>query len=854
MNLLDFHSHGPNSSLERHINEVCLAGSTPDERLAIACHDLGKAWSVWQTFIKAEHKGFGCLDHWIKTHPAEGIVFDPWYKYGEKNNFTYRHERPGALISFFYFAVIERNYRTALISLLINDAHHGNLNRLGDCNHLGQVIKIAYAVDWLRVFKDPSFNFFCVEYLKTKGVSESQLKTVMDIITNLLIKKDSNGRDTIINNPYWFTKTNPVFGHYLKWLKGLAGVEKAHILMKVRNLLGMLVWQDHFSASGINDGKTVEKNFYSHYTPSFKERSRNPVFDKQKAIDVLRDQLSTNALALAEKDATFYLLPAPTGLGKTLSFIKLGERLVERYKLSGIVIAAPTIAINAQTHETLRGDLGADSLQLWNYSQRDSTENEGGFLLGSEEERANGHRDFDNPFLKSYNVTTFNQVVGAMIDNHRDSCVKGLFLQNKVIILDEFHKFNDSLLPYVFRILDLWAKTYNCKIILASATPFDVSLLTDKDVSIASLDQDWVREVFANPIIDNRRSYTFIGRKDSEEISNRINEIHKGNESLLVVCNLVGNGTRSLYGSLDIVNPWTVLNNLQTAGKSRAVVIMDGLTPKGVRKEIIAGVGERLKKGLPVTLISTSMIEVGVDLDFDRALIDWMGLNSVVQRGGRVNRNGTKTTCQVEVFSHLVEDKEGHEKNSSWEILYKLTICKDRRGSNIDKNLKDLMWDNIRGQEMAFNNMCLRSPSQTDFSLVKIFQEILSKMPKNSFIEPWNKLLRYEGECGSFNFENCRLIADIYGNDEYGEDYLLFPSKELAKEFQTSVDNKALIGLAPFSKERDEYVRKIKNWEAEAIVTVTSGLDKSIEEVFAVMMVDEKNNILRKELRICWPK
>ena len=60
-------------------------------------------------------------------------------------------------------------------------------------------------------------------------------------------------------------------------------------------------------------------------------------------------------------------------------------------------------------------------------------------------------------------------------------------------------------------------------------------------------------------------------------------------------------------------------------------------------------------KHRPVTLISTQMIEVGVDLDFDAGLIDYQGLAATIQRGGRVGRNGRAEECEVGVFS-LIDD------------------------------------------------------------------------------------------------------------------------------------------------------------------------------------------------------
>ena len=68
------------------------------------------------------------------------------------------------------------------------------------------------------------------------------------------------------------------------------------------------------------------------------------------------------------------------------------------------------------------------------------------------------------------------------------------------------------------------------------------------------------------------------------------------------------------------------------------------------RSEIIAKIKEDIKNGINTTVISTSLIEAGVDLDFKAVFREIAGIDNILQSGGRCNREGKMDMGDVFVF------------------------------------------------------------------------------------------------------------------------------------------------------------------------------------------------------------
>ena len=132
-----------------------------------------------------------------------------------------------------------------------------------------------------------------------------------------------------------------------------------------------------------------------------------------------------------------------------------------------------------------------------------------------------------------------------------------------------------------------------------------------------------------------------------------------------------------------------IFNTKKTVDKF--YMMLEGLTDRPIyqlstnmcaqhRLDIIAEIKQHLKKGIPIICISTQLIEAGVDIDFNRVIRYYAGVDSIVQASGRCNRGGKRDKGQVtlvnltseeENLSRLKEIKA--KKDATEHIIHKIS-------------------------------------------------------------------------------------------------------------------------------------------------------------------------------------
>jgi CRISPR/Cas system-associated endonuclease/helicase Cas3 len=283
----------------------------------------------------------------------------------------------------------------------------------------------------------------------------------------------------------------------------------------------------------------------------------------------------------------------------------------------------------------------------------------------------------ESQFSSPYNVTTFNQVVLSIAHPHRNHCVRSLWLKNAVIIMDEIHKLPVHCLLYLLPLAELYAEQNNCTWIFGSATPLPDSKKIFRDIKVSKINENVSATFKQSSILYQRRAYQRIEDQNAASIADLIQSRAGQSGQDLVLLSLVEKGTFAVAKILGIpTDPW---NRIFTRlNPEHPIVWLDGSVPPLLREHYLSYVKSRLSVGQPVTLLTTQVVEAGVDLDFETGFTDLISLPSTLQRGGRVARearpDGRSRTLNVFNFKAIVNDKGQEVERTTKEILDNIAL------------------------------------------------------------------------------------------------------------------------------------------------------------------------------------
>lgn len=786
-----FWSHGEGSSLLEHLREVMSAAESFSERVTLACHDIGKATHMWQKYIRQTG---GKSPH---NHAASG----------------------GVLAASILMKL--NDPESALIALHAAGAHHG---------FLSQILSSNSTEEYRIVFNDNQAKGFFLD-------TETGIASLLPEIPLEILR-------TVWTESGYFGDWNVQCDFAEKLMDSISVERRLSIALRARFLLGRLCladWQSASKQSGEGADVRSWRELYPNIIPRFRLPRDYP--DRGRELDRLRRQIKESFHAILKKDACFYFIDAPTGLGKTEAMLSGAEMMLNEKGYERIVFGVPQVSIADQIFADYFKT--GDHAQIWNYRRQEKT-TELKKSAGTEEVEPFPALKFaleqaQHPFSETYNITTFNQILLAMAHPRRNRCAKGLGLRNTVIIMDEFHKLPMLILPYFFRIAREYAAQFNCCFILGSATPLAQVHYLDLEDS-ERIPENETGPVYCSSVIDSRRYYVSIGALTVAEVGKRILDFHnESDQNLLVVVNLVGDGSWPLRRVLGVpYSPWEAIEAAKTTSDTgRLILFLDGLVPPCLRRDVI----ETCKTAMlrrAVTLVATQMVEVGVDLDFDVAMIDYQGLAATLQRGGRVGREGERNTpCQVEVFSLKLEG--GGDRNTSFN---KLNDIEAEHNSLMKLSYFETMVSKIhefKNEENKFfetwvKEGCIKKDSELADFFLCIQKRVWSTPLDSDWIE---KFLSMNGGSGNLGMTLLHLqhIAEL--SQTKGENSIIvFETYEDAQRFFAL--EKTICDGCSTEDERKMYFKKVRDHE----ISISDKTKKEMElNYFGTTAIVEKTEV-----------
>jgi CRISPR-associated endonuclease/helicase Cas3 len=344
-----------------------------------------------------------------------------------------------------------------------------------------------------------------------------------------------------------------------------------------------------------------------------------------KLVNRVRAEVYQACINAAELKSGVFRLAVPTGGGKTLSGLAFALKHAAKHKHDRVIVAVPYTSIIEQTVNVYR-DIFGEAAVLEHHSATKSTVDDEDARSTAAQARL-ATQNWAAPLI----VTTTVQLLESLFHNRTSRCRKLHNIVNSVIILDEVQTLPIGLLASIVNVLQELAALYHVTVVLCTATqpalegnsPYLAGFEQVQDIIEPLQAQEHFRQLSRvnYEIPDETWSWVQV----AEDVQN-----HQHEQALLIL------NTRK--------DALEALAALPVDAEDGRLFHLSTLLCGAHRRKVLEVVRSRLKENLPCWLVSTQVVEAGVDLDFPAVYRALGPLDRIVQAAGRCNREGNKKT------------------------------------------------------------------------------------------------------------------------------------------------------------------------------------------------------------------
>lgn len=574
-----------------------------------AIHDLGKGTPFFQQYLSPEKIDTGFL----KSHSMISSVYVSWLILNDSE-------------------ISEANRQfLALLASLVIQGHHSGLK------------KPSNYVKNLDYFDDNNiFSQQMESLIQSNNIEELNVITTHDLRLRSFIEFSKSWQDHLFN----FNK------HILldELHTTFNSTDKLESYFLINLLYSILLDADISDVAGLTRPKrqeitqTIIKDYISS---NIKTKNSNDF----KEINILRNTLFNHVdnIILNNDRSKIYTLTAATGLGKTLTSINFALNLRQQIELdkgykARIIYVAPFLSILDQNMEVFQKVFNVDqkrnsSLILMHHHLAPINYHDD--LLGKEEYSTSQSHLLITGWNAEIIVTTFIQFFNSVFSRYASYLRRLNNLVGSIVILDEIQSVRPELWEIIRKALLCLTNEFNVTIILMTAT--QPHIFTSEAKEIAS----------TNTTIKNM----------PQRVSFQLR-----NQNGITLDNFCAEMNKLIRDNPD-KNIMIELNTIPTASKCFDKIHSDNhdirflssqVIPKHRRPRI-----NEIKEQLEVNnrnntralvLVTTQVVEAGVDLDFDIVVRDIGPIDSIVQSAGRCNRHGMRKASESLFYIYRIMD------------------------------------------------------------------------------------------------------------------------------------------------------------------------------------------------------
>jgi CRISPR-associated endonuclease/helicase Cas3 len=412
--------------------------------------------------------------------------------------------------------------------------------------------------------------------------------------------------------------------------------QREDIALWIRMLFSSLVDADFLDTEKFMDGaKAADRGGYPGLPELLsrlvKHLSALRDSAEQTEVNLLRRQVQEQCANMADGQSAMFTLTVPTGGGKTLSSLYFALRHAVRHGKTRIIYVIPYTSIIEQTADIFRGIFGDCVLEHHSNIDEARMENSRNRLACE---------NWDTPIIVTTNVQFFE----SFFASRTSRCRKLHNVANSVVIFDETQQFPTDFLAPILSLIRALHENYRVTPVLCTAT---------------------------QPAFDpvDTPSFSFKGLPGTVEIMDSPHTLHEHFRRIKI------NGLERINQPQNWENVAESLNKHETAlcivNTRKDALELFGLMPEGTYhlsrsmcgdhiSKTIAEIRVRLQNNAPIRVISTQLVECGVDIDFPVVFRAMGGLDSIAQAAGRCNREGKLKCGEVYVFTPPRQSPPGH--------------------------------------------------------------------------------------------------------------------------------------------------------------------------------------------------
>lgn len=363
--------------------------------------------------------------------------------------------------------------------------------------------------------------------------------------------------------------------------------------------------------------KSLEEKFLQPKTEKEKRKRQLPINEKRSAL------LAESIAAGKEAKGNLYRLTVPTGGGKTISSLAFALHYAAhaKRKRRRIIYVIPYTSIIEQNAAVFRELLGEENV----VEHHQNVDYDDVQDMDMNRKRL-ATENWDAPVIVTTNVQFFE----SLFSNRPSKCRKLHNLAESIVIFDEAQMIPMDYLRPSLAAIEALVRHYACTAVLCTATQPPLGQFFSDDMQPLEI---------CPALMENAAFFrcTKIELREGTLTEEELAEELAAHEQVLCIVNV----KKTAQSVFDLLREDEGTYHLST-----------NLYPVH-REQVLEEIRARLKDGKPCRVISTSLVEAGVDLDFPCVYREINGLDSIVQAAGRCNREGRRSAEEsvVHVFS-----------------------------------------------------------------------------------------------------------------------------------------------------------------------------------------------------------